>query len=259
MINHLRELYKYRALIWALTVRHLSVRYRGSVLGFLWSLLNPLCLMLVYTLVFRFYIRFENVEHYTIVLLCGLLPWIWLSSALNEGTAAIVSSGHLITKSMFPAHVLPTVSVIANGVNFILSLPILFVFMFFGGLPFHWTMIFLPVLFTLQFLIVLGAVIALGSVNVLYRDVQHVVANGLTFLFFLCPIVYPASSVPERFRFLLEFNPFALLTMAYTQVVVDGVSPSMSSLAVLISAVLICLFLGYKVFESSRETFAELL
>lgn len=259
MITHLKELYKFRALIWALTIRHLSVRYRGSVLGFLWSLLNPLCLMLVYTLVFKFYIRFDNVEHYTIVLLCGLLPWIWLSSAFNEGTSAIVSSGHLITKSMFPAHVLPTVSVIATGINFLLSLPILFVFMLIGGLEFHWTLFLLPVLIALQFMLLLGAVIALGAVNVQFRDVQHVVANGLTFLFFLCPIVYPAKSVPEKFSFLLKYNPFALLTMAYTQVVVDGIVPPLAAFGVIFSSVLICLFLGYKVFESYRESFAELL
>jgi len=128
MFHNIKELYRYRSLVWALVVRHLATRYRGSVLGFMWSFLNPLCLMLIYSLVFKYYIRFSGVENYTIFLFCGLLPWLWFSSSLSESTSSIVSSGHLITKSMFPAHILPTVSVITNLINFILSLPLLFIF-----------------------------------------------------------------------------------------------------------------------------------
>ncbi|RMG39453.1 MAG: ABC transporter permease, partial [Candidatus Dadabacteria bacterium] len=197
MIENFRELYKYRTLIYALVSRHLSMRYRGSLLGFLWSFLNPLLLMLVYSLVFKYYIRFDQVDNYSIFMFCGLLPWIWLSSGLVEGTNAIVSSGHLITKSMFPAQILPVVAVLTSLVHFLLSLPLLLIFMFVFGVSIKWTLLLLPLVIALQTFLLIGSSLLLGSLNVYYRDIQHILNNLLTFLFFLCPIIYPASVVPE--------------------------------------------------------------
>lgn len=259
MLNNIKELYRYRVLIWSLVVRHLSIRYRGSVLGFLWSFLNPLCLMLVYMLVFRYYIRFDHVENYTIFLFCGLLPWIWLTSSLIEGTNAIVSSGHLITKSMFPAHILPTVAILTNMVNFILSLPLLFIFMFFGGVELRWSLLALPLIALGQLLCLQGITLALSALNVHYRDVQHMVGNMLTFLFFLCPILYPISVVPERFRFTMEYNPLALLTTFYQGVIMDGTLPSLTAVLYFSVFTVIALYAGTKIFNYYRESFAELL
>lgn len=235
------------------------MRYRGSLLGFMWSFLNPLCLMLVYMLVFRYYIRFNQVENYTIFLFCGLLPWIWFSSALSEGTSSIVSGGHLITRSMFPAQVLPVVATLTATIHFLLSLPLLFVFMFFAGLPFKLTLLFLPILVLLQFGLGLGLSLALGSLNVHFRDTQHIVANLLSLLFFLCPIVYPSSVVPSKFWFSMELNPVALITRLYHQLILDGVLPSIEQVVYLSSVVMICLIVGNMIYNFYRESFAELL
>ncbi|MCB0340161.1 MAG: ABC transporter permease, partial [Bdellovibrionales bacterium] len=259
MLENLKELYRFRSLVKALVVRHLAMRYRGSVLGFLWSFLNPLCLMLVYSLVFSYYIRFNSVDHYTIFLFCGLLPWIWVSSGLAEGATAIVSSGHLITKSMFPAHILPAVSVLTTMINFLLSLPLLFLFMWVAGMQFHITLLLLPVLIALQLLFLHGLALALSSLNVHFRDVQHIVGNVLTFLFFLCPILYPVSTVPERFRFTLDYNPLALFTLGYHQLILDGVVPSLSAFVVMGVSVLVVSWFGHAVFARYHESFAELL
>jgi len=259
MFENFKELYKYRTLIWALTLRHLAMRYRGSVLGFLWSFLNPLCLMLVYMLVFKYYIRFNQVDNYTIFLFCGLLPWIWFSSGLSEGVSSIVSSGHLITKSMFPAHVLPTVSALTSAIHFLLSLPLLFVFMFFGGMAFKLTLLLLPLVILLQFILIHGLSLALGALNVHFRDTQHIIGNLLTFLFFLCPIVYPATSVPERYKFTMELNPLALFTQFYHSLILDGVFPPINLFVYLTSIVLICGLVGHLIYNYYRESFAELL
>ena len=259
MIENLRQLYTHRALVRALVVRQLSSRYRGSVLGLLWTLLNPLCLMLVYTLVFCFYIKGGAVDHYSIFVFCGLLPWIWFTSALGEGTSAIVSSAHLITKSMFPAQILPFVAVLTSLCNFLLSLPVLCLFMLLEGVPFHATLLALPALLLLQLIFISGVVFALSALNVRYRDVQHLVSNVLTFLFFLCPIVYPASTVPERFRFTLEWNPVAALTMAYQSVILEGALPAPGQILYLSLAALAALVVGTSIFNRSRESFAELL
>ena len=188
MLSHFKQLIKYRTLIGALVVRHLSIRYRGSLLGFLWSLLNPLILMLVYTLVFSYYMRFDQ-KNYSVFLFTGLLPWLWLSSALSEGTTSIVSSGHLITKSMFPPNILPFVSVVTNMIHYLLALPLLLIFMLFSRMPFHWTLLLVPFVILIQFTLSYGIALVLSSLNVKFRDIQHLVGNALTFLFFLCPIL----------------------------------------------------------------------
>ncbi len=259
MITYAAELIKYRSLMWALVVRHLSSRYRGSLLGFLWSFLNPLCLMLVYSLVFRYYIRYNDVEHYTIFLFCGLLPWMWTTSALSEGTSSIVSSGHLITKSMFPGHILPAVSVLTSLINFLLSLPLLFLFMFIANMDFPATLAFLPFVVLVQFVFMYGIVLALGSLNVHFRDVQHIIGNVLTLIFFLCPILYPASAVPEQFRFSIDLNPFAVFVRMYHEVILEGVFPPLQDIVYVSSWAMLAALVGTLIYGRYRESFAELL
>ena len=259
MFGNYRELYRYRALIQGLTARYLSQRYRGSALGFLWSFLNPLCLMLVYTLVFKYYIRFAQVDNYTIFLFCGLLPWIWFSSGMIEGVVSLVSSGHLITKSMFPPHVLPTVTIMTGMFNFIFSLPMLAIFMLVLGQPFHLSLLALPVLILLQAVFMHGLVLGLSSINVIYRDTQHIVGNLLTFVFFLCPIIYPISSVPERFRFTFALNPLALMTGFYQGIIIDGRLPAPFELLYFAIWTLLALLAGNMLYNRHRESFAELL
>lgn len=253
------ELYQYRMLIRALVIRHLAMRYRGSVLGFLWSFLNPLCLMLVYTLVFKFYIRFDQVDNYTIFLFTGLLPWLWTQSAVMEGTSAIVASGHLITKSMFPAHILVMVSVLTTMVHFVLSLPLLIVFMAFASADFHLTLLLLPMLAVIQFVFLYGVALGMAALNVHYRDVQHILGNLLTFLFFLCPILYPTHVVPEQFRITLEANPFALLTIGYHDIVLEGVPPELFTVLVLVGCSVVSVGVGFLLYNRYQESFAELL
>ncbi len=259
MLSLGQETWKFRALIEALVRRHVATRYRGSMFGFLWSFLNPLCLMAIYTLVFHYYMRFDGGPNYHLMVFAGLLPWIWTSSALSEGTSSIVGSGHLITKSMFPAHILPCVSVLSSLIHFVLALPMLAVFMLLAGVPVPVTWLLLPLLVALHALLINGLVLALSSLNVFFRDIQHLVGNLLTFLFFLCPVVYPASAVPERFRFLLNSNPFAVLTECYQQVLVQGVVPPLQSFVTLGAAAGISIAVGLIVYDRVCERFAEAL
>ncbi len=253
------ELWKFRGLADALIRRHVATRYRGSLFGFVWSLLNPLCLMAIYTLVFHYYMRFNGGDQYHLMVFAGLLPWLWTASALSEGTSSIVGSGHLITKSMFPAHILPFVSVSSSLVHFALALPVLALFIVGGGYSIPWTWCFLPGLVMVHAALLFGLVLALSAVNVFFRDVQHLVGNLLTFLFFLCPVVYPPSAVPERFRFLIDLNPFALLTESYQQVLIQGLVPGMHHFLYLIVVAALACVLGAVIHEHYRERFAEAL
>ncbi len=255
----LSELWRSRTLVDALVRRHIATRYRGSVLGFLWSFLNPLCLMAVYTLVFSHYMRVAGGPHYHLMVFAGLLPWIWSTSALNEGTTSLVSSGHLITKSMFPAHVLPLVTVIASMIHFILALPILVLFMYAAGVHVTAAWLLVPIVILLHGVLLLGAVLGLSALNVFYRDVSHLLGNVLTLVFFLCPVVYPRTNIPEKARFWIELNPLALVTEFYQMLLVEGVIPPASQLVYLALCACATLFLGTWIHQRNREQFAEVL
>ncbi|MCC6221581.1 MAG: ABC transporter permease [Deltaproteobacteria bacterium] len=259
MNRNIRELWKYRALVWALLCRHLSARYRGSVLGFVWSFLNPLCLIAVYSLVFRFYIRFDDVENYTLFLFTGLLPWIWFSSGLLEATSAISSGGSLITKAMFPAHVLPIVAVLTNLMHFLFAIPILLGFMLVVGVNMSPSLISLPLVIAVELVFIAGLSLLLSALNVYYRDIQHILGNVMTLLFFLCPILYPVENIPAKFRFTIYLNPLALFTRMYHEIFLEGVFPAWNLLALVASIALLTFLMGNLVFNRYREGFAELV
>lgn len=252
----LATLYKYRDLILSLIGKELKGRYRGSVLGMLWTFLNPLLLLLVYALVFSVYMRVQ-VENYAVFVFAGLLPWIWFSSAVMEGVNAVVVSGDLITKSMFPAEILPLVKVASTFVNFLFSLPLIFVFMLIYGIPFGASLIWLPLLVITQLLFTLGFVYILSVVNVLFRDTQHILANFLTLWFFLCPIIYPATQVPAEWRFTFYLNPMAIMTLGYQDVLINGANPEFLPVLLTLLMGVFITFAGMVIFERYKETFAE--
>src|SRR5688572_4909952 len=130
MLHNLRQLTRYRSLIQTLVVRELKARYRGSVLGYLWSFINPLLLLLIYTFVFMIVVRNTDTktQPYALFMFCGILPWTWFSASLSEASNSLIANGNLIKKVLFPAEVLPIVSVLANMVHFFLGLPILAAF-----------------------------------------------------------------------------------------------------------------------------------
>src|SRR5262245_37382006 len=169
MAQHLADLYRYRSLIATLVLRELRARYRGSFLGFLWSFLNPLLLMLVYALVFSIYLRVP-MDGYAVFLFSGLLPWLWFASSLGHAAGVIVASGALVKRILFPAEILPLVSVLSNLINMLLSLPLLFVFLLAFGIRPHSVLLFLPLLVVLQLLITTGRALALAALSVPSRD-----------------------------------------------------------------------------------------
>lgn len=266
MRAHLAELYRFRVLILTLVLRELRARYRGSFLGFLWSFLNPLLLMLVYVLVFAVYLRVP-MEHYAIFLFTGLLPWLWFSSSLGHATGVIVGSGALVKRILFPAEVLPLVSVLSNLVNFLLSLPLLFLFLLAFGVRPGPMLAFLPLLLTLQLLLTVGLALPLAALNVYLRDVEQILSNVLVLLFFLSPILYPVSTVPGSLRLgdlltiplrpLYFLNPVAGLVQGYQNIIFFGREPHWIHLGMVTAFAVVALWGGYWVFDRLRDSLAE--
>jgi len=264
--ERLAELYRFRALIGMLVLRDLRARYRGSLLGFLWSFLNPLLLMGVYVLVFSVYLRVE-VKDYAVFLFTGLLPWLWFASSLGHATGVIVGSGALVRRIFFPAEILPIVSVLSNLTNLLLSFPLLFLFLVVFGIWPGPVVLFLPLIVALQLLLTVGLALALAALNVHLRDVEQILANGLLLLFFLSPICYPVSTVPGTLRLgalvtvplrpLYFLNPVAGLVQSYQNVLFYGREPHWIHLGMALACATVAFVGGYWVFERFRDSLAE--
>ncbi len=258
MIELGRSLYKYRELIGVLVAKQLKLRYRGSVLGYLWTLLNPLLLMLVYTLVFSVYFRLD-MDKYPAFLFAGLLPWIWFSSSLQQGVTCILDGAGLVTRSQFPAEVLPVVTLTANTANFLLTMPLLFLLLFVFRIELGPPLLLLPALIALEYLLSLGLVLLLSAVNIYFRDLQHIILHLLTALQFLTPIFYPLSLVPEPFRPWAFLNPLTILIGAFQDVLYFNRVPHWLPLLGLLGLSCVVLSVATAMFTRYKQTFAEAL
>src|SRR5215217_7936912 len=170
MFHNLARLLRYRGLIQSLVARELKARYRGSVLGFFWSFINPLLLLLVYSFVFTFVMKDAKdprIEPYALFLFCGILPWTWFASSLNESAGVLISGGNLIKKVLFPAEVLPIVTAVANMVHFFLGLPILAAFLAYYRAPVTiGELAWFPVIVLVQLLFTLGLALLVSALTV---------------------------------------------------------------------------------------------
>ncbi len=262
MFLKLRRLFRYRGLVLALVARELKARYRGSVLGFFWSFINPLLLLLVYSFVFTIVIprgQLVEIEPYAVFLFCGLLPWTWFSSSLSDGANVLIVNGNLIKKVMFPAEILPMVAVISNMVHFLLGLPILVGFLVFHAVPLRLAeLAWFPLVVIVQFILTLGFAMVLSALTVHFRDIKDLLANLLTLWFFATPIIYPMSAVPERGKFYMDLNPFAHLAISYQEILFyEGPVGHWKWLIALALAGVVLFFLGYALFDRLRDSFAE--
>jgi lipopolysaccharide transport system permease protein len=258
---NLGTLLRYRGLIQSLVARELKARYRGSVLGFLWSFVNPLLLLSIYSFVFTTVMRNDTAQTrpYAVFMFCGLLPWTWFSSALTDAASSLISGGNLIKKVLFPAEVLPIVSVLTNMVHFGLGLVILAGFMIgFHHYPNPAALPWFPVVVAVQLVFTLGLALALSALSVHFRDIRDLLANLLTLWFFATPIIYPYF-VPtvERFLWLFRLNPFYHLAVSYQEILFFdrfGHARSLMLLGVLSIGVFLA---GYWLFDRLRDSFAE--
>lgn len=267
LLKNLKELYRYRVLIQNLVSRELKARYRGTVLGFFWSFLNPFLLMVVYTLVFGFIIQPRDPAFggspwmYALFLFCGVLPWVWFSSSSLEAANVLMVQGNLIKKILFPAEILPVVVVTSNLIHFLLGLPIVFIFIPILGKGITPYLLFLPLVILVQFLFSLGFSFLISSLTVHFRDIKDILANLLTFWFFASPIVYPVtfktiqeSSILKTFLYL---NPMTHIMRGYQNCIFFGTNLPWKGLGATFVLSLLLFFIGYYIFDRLRESFPE--
>jgi len=227
-----------------------------------WSFINPLLLLLIYSFVFTVVLPGAHppeLEPFALFLFCGILPWTWFSSSLLESSNVLIAGGNLIKKVLFPAEVLPIVVVLSGLVHFCLGLPILALFMIYYRVP-VWPgdLLWFPLIVCVQLVLTVGLALLVSALTVHFRDVRDLLANLLTLWFFATPIIYPFAQAPEPVRRLLNLNPFTQLAIAYQEVLFrPGPFSQVTRLfAVAVASVLIFLF-GYFVFDRLRDTLPE--
>jgi ABC-2 type transport system permease protein/lipopolysaccharide transport system permease protein len=265
MLRTAVQLLRFRGLLATLTSRELKARYRGSLLGFFWSLVNPLLLLAVYSFVFGFVFRRplgETTEPYALFLITGLFPWIWVSTSLLEGAQALIANAGLLRKAVFPVELLPVVPVVANLAHFVLALPILAVALAVGrvlGYPVSgWAALLAPAVVALEAILLAGLALGLAALNVHFKDVRDILANLLTLLFFMAPILYPLEAVPfAPLAWVIRANPFTPFVLGYQQTLFYGEVPGAALWAQMAVAALLAWWAGTALFARLRDTLVE--
>jgi ABC-type polysaccharide/polyol phosphate export permease len=261
MLHNLARLTRYRGLIQSLVARELKARYRGSVLGFFWSFINPLLLLLIYSFVFKYFLprSGEDLPHYEVFMFCGILPWTWFSSSLLESSGVLISGGNLIKKVLFPAEVLPIVTVLANMVHFFLGLPILAGFILYDRIAIDLAgLAWFPVVVLVQLVLTLGFALILSALTVHFRDLRDILSNLMTFWFFATPIIYSYMMMEPKVMRFLNLNPFTHLAITYQEILYFPGPVGHAYWLMVLGGISIAFFLfGYFVFDRLRDTFAE--
>lgn len=256
--HSIKNIFEYKELIKNLVVRDLKVRYKRSILGVFWALLEPLLLMILFTVVFSILLRI-HIEKYPVFVLCGILPWSFFSTALNYSTGSIAGNATLIKKIFFPREIIPITVIFSRLVNFLISLSLLFIFMIAFKTKFTYCLFYLPLIVGIQLLLILGLALFFSSLNSFYHDVGFILQFILFGLFYITPIFYPVTMVPERYFSLYMLNPMATIVHSYRNILFYGIAPDFNYLMISVVVSTFCLITGYYVFRRLEFRFAEVL
>lgn len=264
MWANLAHLFRYRGLVQSLVARELKARYRGSVLGFFWSFVNPLLLLSIYSFVFTVVmpgLHPTEIEPFALFMFCGILPWTWFSSSLTESSASLIAGGNLIKKVLFPAEILPIVSVLANMVHFFLGLPILIGFLvWYQRSPDGLDLIWFPIAVLVQLVFTAALALLLSALTVHFRDLRDILSNVLTLWFFATPIIYPMGLAVGLSKRVLDLNPMTHLIVSYQEIMFYSGAIGHWKWLLTLGGFSVVLFLAaYWLFDRLRDSFAEVV
>lgn len=254
MFRLIREISRNRELIWALGLKELRVRYKRSALGFLWSLLNPLLMMIILTVVFSTISRLP-IKQYAVFLISALLPWTFFSQALSYGVESIVGNGELLKKVRIDKAVFPAAAVLSNIINFMLSMVPLLLLLAVMRFPLYWTWVYLPVAVLMLVMFATGCCFFFAAANVFFRDVSHILQIVLSAWFYISPIIFSMDFVPQQFRMYFRLNPISYILDGFRDAIYYGRIPSHRSMLAAFAVSIFALIAGYAFFRRSEESF----
>lgn len=257
MFNTVTDLYKYRQMIFSLVHKELRGRYKGSVLGFLWTFINPLLQLIVYTFVFSIIMR-QQIDRYYLFLFVALVPWIFFSTCISAGSNSVFIYGDLVKKIYFPREVLPISFVTSQFVNMLYSFIVVFAVIIVTRFGVNFlALLYLPVIMFVEYLLALGMTFLFSAITVYVRDVAHILGIITMAWQFLTPVMYPSSKVPQEYMTLWNLNPMAPVIESYRTVLYYKQIPDIKTMSLAVVMGLLFLIIGELVFSKLQKGFAE--
>jgi lipopolysaccharide transport system permease protein len=254
------ELYSFRELLWAWTQREIRVRYKQATLGIGWAILQPFSMMIIFTVVFGFFVQVPTGGiPYPIFSYSALLPWTFFSVGINTSVTSLINNMNLVTKIYFPREIFPFSAIGAAFLDYLLACVLLLVLILIYRIPFYPTLLLLPVLITIQLMLMIGISLIVSAMTVFFRDIRYLVPLGLQIWLYLCPIIYPIERIPARFLPIYMLNPMASLIDSYRRVTIMGELPLWNYLGIAAILSAIILFVGYGYFKRVEPKFADLI
>jgi ABC-2 type transport system permease protein len=257
MLNALAALVQYRELIRNLVFKDLKLKYRGSFFGFLWSMFNPLVMIVVYMIAFKYIMKVRG-EGFVFLLLLGILAWTFFASSATMGAGSIADNGGLLKTVRFPRAVLPIATVLFNLAQYLLTIAVFLPLMLLVyGLPLRASMLLFPVIVVLQLTMTLGIAMALAAGTAFFRDLRHLLEIAMMVMFWTTPIIYDYQAVPRAWRWPVLLSPMSPFVLAYQQIFYYGrvPDPEVCIVAVLYSTV--AFFGGFALFTRLQHEFVE--
>lgn len=260
MLNHLSTLYRYRDLLWLWTVREIKVRYKQSLLGGAWAVLQPVSLMVIFTVVFSLFVRIPtDGQPYPVFVYTALLPWTFFVTSVSLGVPSLVNNMTLVTKIYFPREILPMASILAGLLDFALGLVVFLPLLLFFNIPLSWNLVWLPIILLIQIAFTIGVTLWAAAVNVFYRDIRFVIPLALQLWLYSTPVIYPLNVVPETLRPIYLLNPMVGIIDNYRRVLLLGTAPDPLSLLLAAVLALAVASLAYVYFKRVEWLFADMV
>lgn len=257
MSNKLKEIWNFRNMIMELTHRELRGKYKGSVLGFLWTYVNPLCQIIVYAFVFSQIFR-SGIEVFYIYLIVSMFPWNFFSGGVMQGLGSIRYQGDLVKKVYFPRQILPLVSIIVNFINMLISFLIIYGIILISGWGIEWKLQpYLILIMLIEFVFTLGLALLLSAVEVYFRDMEHITSVIMMIWMYFTPMFYNIETIPEKYQGLFHLNPMLYVIGMYQQVLYFKIPPTEEYMIKGISSAIMCFILGWIIFRLLEKRFAE--
>lgn len=249
--------YLYDLLV-VITNKDLKVRYKSSVFGYLWSIANPLLFAMIYYFIFKLIMRVQ-IPNYTVFIITGLFPWQWFASSATNSLFSFIANAQIIKKTVFPRSVIPLSNVMMEGLHFLCTIPVIIVFLYVYGMAPSWDwFIGIPLIAIGQIIFTFGIALIFSTLNLFFRDLERFVSLGIMLMFYCTPILYASDMIPERYHWVITYNPLASMILSWRELFMEG-TINYEYIGVLYITGFVFLSLGLVVFNKLKFRFAEIL
>ncbi|WP_338574373.1 ABC transporter permease [Erwinia billingiae] len=241
-----------------ITQKELKVRYKSSFFGYLWSIANPLLFAMIYFFIFKLIMRVQ-IPNYTVFIITGLFPWQWFASSTSNSLFSFLANAQIIKKTVFPRSVIPLSNVLMECLHFLCTIPVIIVFLYIydmrPSLEWIWG---IPLIGFAQILLMLGVSLTLSTLNLFFRDLERFIGLGIMLMFYCTPILYSADMIPEKYRWIIDYNPFASMILSWRELFMTN-TVNFTYVGELYAYGCISLLIGSWIFNKLKHRFAEIL